>query len=47
VQTKLKLIEGGAKDCDGYTSDKDEAHFIDTLLSEIPDLYQQLEKSLT
>lgn len=38
IRVRLEVIGKGALDCDGYTSNTEEATFIDTLLAEMPEM---------
>ena len=38
VTKRLQCINKCAGDCDGYTSNTEESTFVDSILSEMPDL---------
>ena len=41
VTKRLQCIHKCAGDCDGYTSNTEESTFVDSILSEMPDLKQK------
>jgi hypothetical protein len=46
VKAKLDVLGKGAHDCDGYTSNAEEETFIETILGELPELYEKYEAAL-
>ena len=41
IERRLVRIKFGAEDCDGYTSNTEEGIFIETLIGEIPELFDK------
>ena len=46
VMVKLERIRKGTSDCDGYTSNTEEATFIETLLNELPEIQVKQEEAV-